>query len=145
MMSDVLRAPWDVAMDYHGWPYFLGAGLAGYPSSPPYIDCGLLTQRVISKSFGVSVARTVTEQVQAAPYVQDVQGWSESKLLQSLRPGVFLAFDWHPETARFSHTGVINPDIKLIHASTSRGVVVDPVGYLGGGWRSIYAFDGPIS
>lgn len=140
-----------VARSYLGRPYHLGAGLGGeahedYPD-PPYIDCGLLTQKIISRFYGVTVPRTVTEQVKAAPYTKEVHGKTREELKQHLSEGVFIAFDWKYQGGgagdRYSHTGMVTDRGTVIHASASQPddeVVEVPLEKFNSGWRTLYAW-----
>jgi len=140
-----------VARSYLGRPYHLGAGLdepahKDYPD-PPYIDCGLLTQKIISRFYGASVPRTVTEQVKAAPYTKEVYGKTREELKDYLSEGVFIAFDWKYQgggtSDRYSHTGMVSDQGTVIHASASKPddeVVEVPLEKFNSGWRTLYAW-----
>lgn len=142
VLMQTVKRPSLAAAGYKGRPYYLGAGQKdGYPD-PPYIDCGLLTQKLIKRAYGVNVERTVTEQVQAAPHTLDVSSLSREQLQGVLgrNPDTFLAFDWVPG-GRYSHTGVVTAKGSIIHASETEGAVVEsPLSYFPPGWRTLYAW-----
>lgn len=138
--------PVQIAREYLGRPYFCGAGLDKYPEypDPPWIDCGLLTSKVIRRAYGVTVPRTVTEQVAKAPYTLDVEGEPQGDVDAQLRRGQFLAFGREPN-GRYKHTGIVSksgPGAQILHASLNKGKVVESpfVGYWSSGWRTIYAW-----
>lgn len=122
-----------------GWKYHLGAGLPGEPSSPPYIDCGELIRQALAEC-GLTVQRTITAQVAAAPFTRDIEdmGWNEVQEL--LQPGDCIAFDWPGGFAGrpYDHGGIWTGS-KLLHASSSAGEVVE-VGPLSSGWKTLYSF-----
>jgi cell wall-associated NlpC family hydrolase len=123
-----------------GWLYSLGAGGgAGSKPSPPYTDCGLLIKDAHADA-GVTMPRNITGQVNAAPYKQNVQGWSRERLLAALQAGDCVAFDWAGGFAgrEYDHGGIWTGD-SLLHASSSAGKVVE-VPMIGSGWKTIYSW-----
>lgn len=138
-----------IARRYLGRPYHLGAGLddpehRDYPD-PPYLDCGLFTKKIISRALDVSVPRTVTEQVKAAPYTLDVWGKSRETVAKHLQEGVFIATDSKyagggPQD-RYTHTGMATDTGKVIHASYAQKKVIEvPLAQFAKNWRTLYAW-----
>jgi len=129
---------------WKGAPYWLGAGLDGEKPSPPYTDCGKMTADSLSESLGISVARTVTEQVASAPWKAEVWGLPWATVKRKLKPGDLIAYDWEYNGGgpfdRYSHTGIWTGS-HVLHASSTAGEVVEsPPSYFNGGWRTIYSF-----
>lgn len=122
-----------------GWLYSLGAGLAGEKPSPPYTDCGKFIMDAHAP-HGITMPRNITGQVNAAPWKMNVQGWTRDALLQALRPGDCIAFDWAGgfEGRPYDH-GALWTGSKMIHASSSKGGVVE-VNLIGSGWKTLYSW-----
>ena len=124
-----------------GWLYSLGAGLHGEESSPPYTDCGEFIRKGL-EMVGVSgVPRNITGQVNAAPYTKQVQGWTREQLLDALRPGDCIAFKWPSggfEGRPYDHGGVYLGNGRMIHASSSKGSVVEAS--VPGSYKTIYSW-----
>ena len=94
------------AKRYIGVPYVWGG------STPGGFDCSGFTQYVF-KQHGISIPRTTTEQYKIGQYV------SKSKL----KPGD-LVFLQNTYREGISHVGIYVGDGKIIHASSSKGVVI---------------------
>lgn len=94
------------AKRYIGVPYVWGG------SSPSGFDCSGFTQYVF-KQHGITIPRTTTEQYKLGSYV------SKSNLL----PGD-LVFLQNTYREGISHVGIYVGDGKMIHASSSKGVVI---------------------
>lgn len=94
------------AKTYLGVPYVWGG------TSPSGFDCSGLVQYVFQQ-YGISLPRTTTEQVKVGTYVSK----------NDLRPGdlVFLKNTYRQGV---SHVGIYVGDGKMIHASSSKGVVI---------------------
>lgn len=123
-----------------GWLYSLGAGLPGEKPSPPYIDCGELIRQSLSEAGITGVPRNITGQVNAAPFTLNVQGWTRDALINALRPGDCVAFDWPGgfEGRPYDH-GVAWTGDSIVHASGSKGKVVEgPM--LNSGWKTVYSW-----
>ncbi|CAN5467665.1 hypothetical protein BH23BAC4_BH23BAC4_13640 [soil metagenome] len=76
------------------------------------IDCSAFTQRVYSEAFGINLPRTTNEQVSVGRTVRRTE----------LLPGDLVLF----RTGRASrHVGIYIGEGRMVHASTSRGVIVD--------------------
>jgi len=124
-----------------GWLYALGAGLPGKESSPPYTDCGEFIRKGLA-SQGISVGRTITSQVGAAPYTKSVKGVSRSSLLSQLRVGDCIAFKWNSggfQGRPYDHGGVYVGNGKMIHASSSAGKVIE-ANVPSSGYKTIYSW-----
>ena len=123
-----------------GWLYALGAGLPGEPPSPPYIDCGELIRQSLHDCGVVGIQRTITAQVAAAPWTHDVQSMPWGEVLEILRPGDCIAYDWPGGFAGrpYDHGGIWTGS-KLLHASSSQGKVVE-VAPPTSGWKTLYSF-----
>lgn len=94
------------AKSYLGTPYVWGG------SSPSGFDCSGLVQYVF-KQNGISLPRTTTDQVKVGTYVAK----------SDLRPGD-LVFLQNTYRQGVSHVGIYIGDGKIIHASSSKGVVI---------------------
>jgi cell wall-associated NlpC family hydrolase len=94
-------------------------------------------------SIGVRVGRTITAQVESAPFRKDVQGKDLGEVIGQMRRGDMLAFDWDPEGGKAYNHGAYFDGEQFIHASglSSYGKVVrvDP-SYFGTGWKTIYSY-----
>ncbi|MGB7803298.1 NlpC/P60 family protein [Buttiauxella sp.] len=75
------------------------------------VDCSALMQHIFSESFGKSLPRTTTQQIQ--------NGEQVSK--ETLKPGDLVFFKTSPG---MRHVGVYVGDNKFIHASSSEGVTM---------------------
>lgn len=93
------------AKKYLGVPYVWGG------STPGGFDCSGFTQYVLNLS-GISIPRTTTEQYTVGTYVAK----------SNLQPGD-LVFLQNTYRAGISHVGIYIGDGKMIHASSSKGVV----------------------
>ncbi len=94
------------AKKYIGVPYVWGG------SSPSGFDCSGFTQYVF-KQHGISLPRTTTEQYQIGTYVSK----------SNLKVGD-LVFLQNTYRNGISHVGIYVGDGKMIHASSSKGVVI---------------------
>ena len=94
------------AKSYLGTPYVWGG------TSPSGFDCSGLVQYVFKQS-GISLPRTTTEQVKLGTYVAK----------SDLRPGD-LVFLQNTYRQGVSHVGIYIGDGQMIHASSSKGVVI---------------------
>ena len=94
------------AKKHLGTPYVWGG------TTPKGFDCSGLTQYVFKQS-GISLPRTTTEQVKMGTYVSK----------SSLRPGD-LVFLQNTYRQGVSHVGIYIGDGQIIHASSSKGVVI---------------------
>lgn len=94
------------AKSYIGVPYLWGG------TTPKGFDCSGYVQYVFAK-HGISLPRTTTEQYRIGSYV------SKSKL----QPGD-LVFLQNTYRQGISHVGIYVGDGKMIHASSSKGVVI---------------------
>ncbi len=95
------------AMRYVGVPYrYGGTGFEG-------MDCSGLVNAVYSR-FGVKLPRRSRDIARAGVEVHP----------DSLLPGDILAFSSSPD-GQVNHVGIYVGGGKFVHASTSRGVVVD--------------------
>lgn len=93
------------AKKYLGTPYVWGG------STPKGFDCSGFVQYVM-KQNGISLPRTTTEQYKVGTYVAK----------SDLQPGD-LVFLQNTYRAGISHVGIYIGDGKMIHASSSKGVV----------------------
>jgi len=127
------------ALRYLNRPYYLGAGQDANHPDPPYIDCGLLTKKALAP-YGITVPRTVTEQVQLAPTKIEISGKSYNEIKNLLRTGDMIGFDWNPG-GRYSHTGIWTGN-TVLHASSTIGKVTKSnlEHFSLGGFRTIYSF-----
>ena len=83
------------------------------------VDCSGLTYNIYNKVYGVSLHRNSREQ-----YENDCKRVK----LRKLQSGDLVFFDTstsHPSVETISHVGIYLKDDLFIHASSSRGVVVD--------------------
>ena len=94
------------AKKHLGTPYVWGG------TTPKGFDCSGLTQYVFKQS-GISLPRTTTEQVKMGTYVSK----------SNLRPGD-LVFLQNTYRQGVSHVGIYIGDGQIIHASSSKGVVI---------------------
>lgn len=94
------------AKKYLGTPYVWGG------STPSGFDCSGFVQYVFQQS-GIRLPRTTTEQVKVGTYVSKA----------SLQPGD-LVFLQNTYRQGVSHVGIYIGDGKMIHASSSKGVVI---------------------
>lgn len=127
-----------------GWEYFLGAGLPDHPTktSPPYTDCGKFISDALNLTGISGVPRTITAQVEAAPMKRNVLGLSRAQVISQLRPGECVAFKWSSggfPGRPYDHGGIYTGDGKLLHASSSKGGVVE-VNFPQSGWKTIYTW-----
>jgi len=96
----------EVTSPWLGTPYRLGG------SSTRGIDCSAFTQNVMG-DLGATVPRTVREQATVGSPVPAA----------GIAPGDLVFF--RLSSARVDHVGVALDANRFVHASTSRGVVVD--------------------
>jgi len=75
------------------------------------VDCSALMQHIFSASFGKSLPRTTTQQIQNGEHVSK----------ETLKPGDLVFFKTSPG---MRHVGVYVGDNKFIHASSSEGVTM---------------------
>ena len=94
------------AKSYLGVPYVWGG------TSPSGFDCSGLIQYVFQQN-GISLPRTTTEQVKTGIYVSK----------SNLQPGD-LVFLQNTYRQGVSHVGIYIGDGQMIHASSSKGVVI---------------------
>ena len=94
------------AKSYLGTPYVWGG------TSPKGFDCSGLVQYVF-KQNGISLPRTTTDQVKVGSYVSKA----------NLQPGD-LVFLQNTYRQGVSHVGIYIGDGQMIHASSSKGVVI---------------------
>lgn len=94
------------AKSYIGVPYVWGG------TTPKGFDCSGFTQYVFAK-HGFNLPRTTTEQYRLGRYVSKSQ----------LQPGD-LVFMQNTYREGISHVGIYVGDGKMIHASSSKGVVI---------------------
>ncbi len=96
-----------------GVPYRMGGNdMSG-------VDCSGLNKNIYNNVYGITLHRRSIEQ-----YELDCKKVRKGKL----RPGnlVFFATGTNnPTTSAINHTGIYLEDGKFVHASSSRGVVVD--------------------
>lgn len=96
----------DTAKLYLGTPYVWGG------TTPSGFDCSGFTQYVL-KQHGITIPRTTTEQYKVGTYVAK----------SDLQPGD-LVFLQNTYRAGISHVGIYIGNGKMIHASSSKGVVI---------------------
>lgn len=94
------------AKKYIGVPYLWGG------TTPKGFDCSGFVQYVL-KQHGISIPRTTTEQYTVGKYVSK----------SNLKPGD-LVFLQNTYREGISHVGIYVGDGKMIHASSSKGVVI---------------------
>lgn len=94
------------AKKHLGTPYVWGG------TTPKGFDCSGLVQYVFNQS-GINLPRTTTEQVQVGTYVSK----------SNLQPGD-LVFLQNTYRQGVSHVGIYIGDGQMIHASSSKGVVI---------------------
>ena len=94
------------AKKYLGVPYLWGG------TSPTGFDCSGFTQYVLSRC-GISIPRTTTEQYNVGSYIHK----------NMLQPGD-LVFLQNTYRAGISHVGIYIGNDQMIHASSSKGVVI---------------------
>lgn len=94
------------AKSYLGTPYVWGG------TSPKGFDCSGLVQYVFQQN-GISLPRTTTDQVKVGTYVSKT----------NLQPGD-LVFLQNTYRQGVSHVGIYIGDGQMIHASSSKGVVI---------------------
>lgn len=127
-----------------GWEYYLGAGLAENPTrpSPPYTDCGKFISDALRLTGISGIPRTITAQVEMAPVKRNIQGLTRAQVLGQLKPGDCVAFKWStggfPGRA-YDHGGIYAGDGKLLHASSSKGGVVE-ANFPQSGWKTVYTW-----
>ena len=104
-LSEVRQRIVSNAKKYLGTPYVWGG------TTPNGFDCSGFTQYVM-KAVGVSIPRTTTEQYKVGTYVAK----------SALQPGD-LVFLQNTYRSGISHVGIYIGGGKMIHASSSKGVV----------------------
>ena len=94
------------------------------------VDCSGFVLRVYKDALGISLPRTSREQRDFCPYVST----------GALYPGDLLFFSSDSSRDRVTHVGIFMGDNLMIHASSSRGVIVTDIttsyyqrNYMGGG------------
>lgn len=94
------------------------------------VDCSGLVLQVYKNALGIALPRTSREQRDFCPYVST----------GSLYPGDLVFFSSDTSGGRVTHVGIFMGDNMMIHASTSKGVIVSDLttsyykrNYMGGG------------
>lgn len=91
-----------------GTPYRFGG------TEPSGVDCSGFVMTVFNKAAGRSLPRNSSAQ----------QAWCEPVDRASLRPGDLVFFATGTDRDRVTHVGLYIGNDEIIHASTSRGVVI---------------------
>ena len=94
------------------------------------VDCSGFVLRVYKDALGISLPRNSRAQREFCP-------WAD---VNTLYPGDLLFFSSDTERDRVTHVGIFVGDNQMIHASTSRGVIMTDIttayykrNYMGGG------------
>lgn len=111
------------------------------PQGPGHWDCSGLIQEIHGR-LGYGLPRQVTEQAQQAPKQLSPLNWGSIDAMKAhLQPGDCLGSGTQ-ENGRYKHTGLWTGS-SMIHASSSRGEVVEDAG-LGSYWynnrRMVYRY-----
>ncbi len=121
MKSDVESRDYDLpaigalieeAVRWLGVPYKYGG------NDKHGVDCSGLTSQVFLKSLNVKMPRTSREQ----------QQWCDNIKKDNLLPGDLVFFATGSNRNRVSHVGIYIGNGDIIHASSSRGVIVSSLG-----------------
>ena len=121
MKSDVESRDYDLpaigalieeAVRWLGVPYKYGG------NDKHGVDCSGLTSQVFLKSLNVKMPRTSREQ----------QQWCDNIKKDNLLPGDLVFFATGSNRSRVSHVGIYIGNGDIIHASSSRGVIVSSLG-----------------
>jgi cell wall-associated NlpC family hydrolase len=91
---------------------WLGTGYRYGGQDAEGIDCSAFAQEML-RPFGVELPRTVKAQ----------RGCGKPVMLEAIRPGDLVFF--RLESSRVNHVGIVLDPRRFVHASRSRGVVVD--------------------
>lgn len=82
------------------------------------VDCSGLTSQVFLKTLNVKLPRSSREQ----------QQWCSNIKKENLQPGDLVFFATGSNRSRVSHVGIYVGNGEMIHASSSRGVIISNLG-----------------
>lgn len=111
-VSDPARLLLAEAETWMGTPYLWGGNDRGG------VDCSGFVTQVYLRALGIKLPRTSFEQSR----------WCTATDKRNLQPGDLVFFATTKDSTRVSHVGMYIGDNKMIHSSSSRGVVISGLG-----------------